>query len=184
MFTIRRVLELGAGGYSTPTFLNRSVFSDLIHLQSIETDPTWLTKISDKAEGDSRLKLTLVEKPLWRAVKDLDIVPFDLIFIDDSTSVLERAATIREIANKGSGKNIVVIHDFEIDEYRRAARLFPHRVAFEAFIPMTGVVWSSFPANGRALKRLNSLIARHSRLLAPESVTDWAEIISRNRSCF
>src|SRR6185436_14853749 len=59
-FTIRRVLELGCGVFSTPTFLNTKVFMDLEQLHSYETDSSWFDKSVTVFANDRRCRLQFV----------------------------------------------------------------------------------------------------------------------------
>ena len=73
-FKIRRVLELGAGYNSTPLFLNRDAFREVIELVSLEDDPEWLQRVKERIGDDPRVAF-------------VDSIPdnldrFDLILID------------------------------------------------------------------------------------------------------
>ncbi len=58
LINVTRVLELGAGQFSTPLFLNRYVFPNLTILHSLENDLLWATRIT-KAIRDPRLTFQL-----------------------------------------------------------------------------------------------------------------------------
>src|SRR5437868_6150649 len=62
LLRVERVLELGCGQYSTLTFLQPAVFSNLVKLQSIENDSAWVDKVIPLTNRDSRMNLTLVDK--------------------------------------------------------------------------------------------------------------------------
>ena len=51
MRPIRRVLEFGAGMYSTPLFLDRTAYPDLEVLVSVEDDWEWLQRIKAERNG-------------------------------------------------------------------------------------------------------------------------------------
>src|SRR5215213_4818969 len=95
---VERVLELGCGNYSTKTFLNRSAFPHLKTLQSFENDDAWANTIRTDVAHDSRCSITSVTGAMADAVSTLDLESFDLIFIDDSTTSEQRAATIRSLS--------------------------------------------------------------------------------------
>jgi precorrin-6B methylase 2 len=168
---IRRVLEFGCGHYSTLTFLNASAFPDLERLHSIENDDAWATTIQEAAKDDPRWTLQLVSGEICESIPDLE--SFDLILIDDSKTSAQRAATIRAVAAKQPQHPWIVIHDFEVDEYRDAASAFKHRHRFRAYNPETGVVANS-SLNVRALNRS---IQQHAKSLDPDNITAWSSAI-------
>src|SRR6185436_8496577 len=137
---VRNVLEFGCGRYSTLTFLNRSAFPHLERLHSVENDDSWAATIQEVAKDDPRWTLRLVNGEISESVLDLDLEAFDLILIDDSKTSTQRAATIRAVASKQPQHPWIVIHDFEVEEYREAASGFKHRYRFRAYNPETGVV--------------------------------------------
>src|SRR5687768_6424216 len=76
---IKAVLELGAGLYSTPTFLDRTAFPHLERLVSHEPLDEWRDAVGAQVGGDARLLLT--------AMPINEVIPqrgtgYDLIFID------------------------------------------------------------------------------------------------------
>ena len=166
---IRNVLEFGCGYYSTLTFLNRAAFPQLERLQSIENDAVWSETVQDLANGDDRWSLNLIDGEIADAVPGLDLEAFDLILIDDSKTSAQRAATIRAIANKQPRRPWVAIHDYEIEEYRVAARAFRHRYAFKAYNPQTGVVSSQ----AIHLAALDRKLKANSKALEPDDVEGW-----------
>jgi predicted O-methyltransferase YrrM len=172
---IKRVLELGCGEFSTLTFLNRSVFRELELLDSYENDRSWLQRISELTANDSRVRTHYAEGEMARAIRDLSLDVYDLIFIDDSTSAQQRAMTIEEIAARRC-KSLVVIHDFEVQEYQKAASAFEHCFTFKAYNPMTGVVWNGDQARGNSMKQINGLLKRSARALEPDDVAAWTRV--------
>ena len=171
MREIRSVLEFGCGHYSTLTFLNRAAFPDLERLHSIENDNEWATTIQEAAKDDPRWTLQLVNGEICESVPDLE--SFDLILIDDSKTSAQRAATIRAVAAKQPQHPWIVIHDFEVDEYRDAASAFKHRHRFRAYNPETGVI-----ANGSLdLRALNRSLKQNAKSLDPDNITAWSSAI-------
>jgi|SRR5215213_2614922 len=167
---IRSVLEFGCGNYSTLTFLNRSAFPCLERLHSIENDDSWAATIQEAAQDDQRWTLHLVNGEISESVADLDLESFDLILIDDSKTSTQRAATIRAIAAKQPQRPWIVIHDFEIDEYREAASTFKHRHRFRAYNPETGVVGNRV----NEWKKMDRIIKSKAKLLEPDALEQWA----------
>ena len=169
---IKNVLEFGCGYYSTLTFLNRSVFPWLERLRSIENDATWSQRVAELAKNDVRWTLDLVDGEIAESVPDVNLETFDLILIDDSKTSAQRTATIRAVANKQPQRPWIVIHDFEFEEYRNAARGFKQRHSFRAYNPHTGLV--SDKVTGIAM--LDRLLKRNKHL-APDDVAAWARIL-------
>lgn len=134
---IRSVLELGGGNFSTPLFLDRRSFRDLEQLVVVESDAEWLSVVQKHTAGDSRATVTLVPSAA-SAISDLDIRSFDLIFIDDSAAMDDRARTIREVARRRPTA-LVAIHDFEVISYRSAARGLGRPFVARDVTPQTGV---------------------------------------------
>ena len=170
---IKNVLEFGCGYYSTLTFLNRAAFPQLERLQSIENDAVWSETVHGLAKDDDRWSLNLIEGEIADAVSELDLEAFDLILIDDSKTSAQRAATIRAITDRQPRRPWIVIHDYEIDEYRVAARSFRHRYAFKAYNPQTGVVSNQ----ATDLATLDRKLKENSKSLEPDDVEGWLRIL-------
>ena len=166
---IRSVLEFGCGHYSTLTFLNHSAFPHLERLQSVENDAAWAQTMHE-ATRDQRWRLQLVDGEIAESVSLLDLEAFDLILIDDSKTSAQRKATIRAVASRWPQRAWIVIHDYEVDEYRKAATGFKHRYTFRAYNPQTGL------ACNRAIdkmKRLRRFVNENSKTLEPDNVDGW-----------
>jgi hypothetical protein len=179
---IARVLEFGAGFYSTLTFLNRSAFPDITSVDSIESDSDWISKVSAAAKNDPRLKLQFVPEPVESILADLDLTQYDLVLVDSSTDETRRAALIRELAHRPTGCCLVVIHDFEFGLYKQAARGFVNCVDYSAFNPCTGVLWDVNRNSGnerKTLKEIRKIIGRHAKALAPDDVESWAAVFRK-----
>ena len=169
---IKSVLEFGCGYYSTLTFLNRAAFPHLERLQSVENDTSWAETIHEAAKSDERWTLKLVRREIADSVPDLEA--FDLVLIDDSKTSTQRSATIRSVAAKQPQRPWIVIHDFEVGEYRRAAADFKHRHTFKAFNPETGVL-SNRPTH---LKSLDRAIKSKARAIEPDQTGRWLRVFS------
>lgn len=177
----KSVLELGAGRHSTTTFLNRTAFPDLSRLVSYEDDPTWAAQVEALAGYDQRLNLLLVSG-VAPSVGRLSLADYDLILVDDSHSMDKRIATIEALSSKHDVSCLVLIHDFEIPEYRGAASRFTHRFVFDALTPQVGALWNSNVPMKRDLKRLNRNIRRTIKTspdLDPGDITGWVRALSR-----
>jgi predicted O-methyltransferase YrrM len=175
---IKSVLELGCGEYSTLTFLNKLAFPSLIALDSFETDQAWLDTISTSVDGDSRFCARLVSGTMGSAITRADLESYDLIFVDDSTSSEERASTIAAISTRQPRRAVVVIHDFEIQAYREAAKAFESRFVFKAFNPQTGIVWNGDKALVKALKQIEVGARQNAAKLEPEDVSGWMSALA------
>jgi hypothetical protein len=170
---IRSVLEFGCGHYSTLTFLNTSAFPQLERLQSIENDDAWAATIREAAKPDRRWTLRLVNGEISESISDLDLESFDLILIDDSKTSAQRAATIRAVARKQPQHPWIVIHDFEVDEYRHAAKGFKHRYRLRAYNPETGVLSNS----ALDLRALDRSVKQNAKTLEPDDIRAWSNVI-------
>lgn len=168
---VRSVLEFGCGHYSTLTFLNRAAFPHLERLLSVENDDEWATTMQEAAQDDARWSLRLVNGEIAESVGDLDLESFDLILIDDSKTATQRAATIRAIAGKLPQHPWLVIHDFEVKDYREAAAGFKHRRRFRAYNPETGVVGNRVAA----LKRIDRIIRSKAKVFEPDAIESWTQ---------
>lgn len=171
-FTIENALELGCGDFSTLTFLKKDVFQHLRQLISCENDHLWLERISNKVD-DPRFTTRLVTSSIATAVARIDLEDFDLVFVDDSSCAEERQQTLRQIQQKQPKRPLVVIHDFEVNEYRLATESFQHRHIFKTFTPQTGVVWNGSDGVKPALRNIDRLIKRFKSSYEPDDVSGW-----------
>ncbi len=106
----------------------------------------------------------------------MDIDGYDLIFIDDSRSEDARVRTIRAIAAKRP-PGIVVIHDFEIESYRRAAAAFENRYWFKALNPNCGILWNAFSLDVGGLERISRIVRLRPWIL-PTDDQRWRRLFS------
>jgi hypothetical protein len=173
----KRLLELGSGLFSTPALLDRNMFPTLESITSIEDDAGWLQRVRAEVPADARHHLIATASvPDWCLAADLS--GFDVIFIDDSTTVENRAMTIRAVLERASAEVVIVIHDFQFDAYRKAVAEPWMCHVFEAFYPSTGVVYQNTALQGR-LRALDQCI-RDNRTVAPASDhAAWAAILQR-----
>jgi len=126
---IKRVLEFGAGLYSTPTFLDRTVFPHLEKLISVEDDWEWLQRVKDYIGSpqmrahwpDAWSRLSLRYGSPEKSMLWVDTDDYDLIFIDSGRTIADRIPIIEAIAAR-KPSCVVVIHDFEQWDYQHAAR--------------------------------------------------------------
>ena len=115
---IRRVVEFGAGHFSTGIFLNREAYPDLESLVSLENDREWYEQLLSQVEGDARIDFRLTDGAISDAVETVETQTADLVFIDDSTCAVDRSATIRAVLATAERKPLIVIHDFEVPDYQ------------------------------------------------------------------
>lgn len=179
LYQVEKVLELGSGPFSTPTFLDRSVFTQLRNLVSIEDDPAWAREIADLTQGDERLELRAIDGTVAEAVSELSLADYDLIFIDDSDRLEKRVQTISAVSARSDARGIVVIHDFDNVEYRRASSAIRNRVVFRAFTPQVGLLWNTSTIHKRDLRRLRARVKEGSGYLDPTDVSRWNELLGR-----
>lgn len=177
LFAVRRVLELGCGPYSTLTFLDRSAFPDLVALHSLENDRSWRRAVAKITREDPRAEIRAAKTPMSAAVEGMRLSNYDLILVDDSIEYPVRAETIRKVCENRGGSSLVVIHDFEAEIYREAARRLPNRFAFTALTPNTGLAWDTAVVEGQRLEELNGLIEEHRERVRPQDLAGWIRVV-------
>ncbi len=176
LFSVRRVLEFGCGEYSTLTFLNQAAFPELTLLTSFENDLDWKNKVEAKVRADARVKLRFIEGAVSDIVRETDLSGYDLIFIDDSTTATERAATINAVTAKLSGSQVALIHDFEVKDYQQASRQATLRLRFDSMNPNTGLVCNQLPMEKKRLKQLQTLLKRYCQVIPPDDLGQWIKL--------
>jgi SAM-dependent methyltransferase len=170
---IRRVLELGCGTFSTPTFLDRRFFPLLEELHSLENEAEWIRKAEELTSGDPRWTPSLIEGAVANAVSRLDLEFYDLVMIDDSHTYAERARTIETIAQRKPHGGLYLIHDFESSLYQRASRPFKSRFTFDALLPKTGANWNHTDVDISMFERLNAKIRPLTKRFNAMDVNAW-----------
>lgn len=161
---VRSVLEFGSGTFSTLTFLNREAFPHLETILSFENDAAWYAKVREQVSHDPRITLTYADGPLHALVPDLDLAAYDLIFIDDATKASLRAETIQSVVAHCGPRNVIVVHDFEVGTYQRAADAASQKFRMTAFNPNTGVLWQGKRLTYFALSKVNRALRRNAAL--------------------
>jgi predicted O-methyltransferase YrrM len=180
-FRIVKILEFGSGLYSTLTFLNPFAYPDVCEIDSIETDPEWMSKISIAASRDSRLRMHLVEEPIERVLENFVHHDYDLVFVDSSTDANRRASLLRALARTKSLNALIAIHDFEVGLYRAAAQRFGNRVECAAYNPSTGIVWQSDPGRANTIRGISRIVHRYSKKFQPDDVQSWSAVFRKER---
>jgi predicted O-methyltransferase YrrM len=178
LLKIRRVIEFGCGQYSTLTFLDRAAFPELVSVHSFENNAIWIERVKTLTNSDPRINLIFVNKSISEAVSNVHFQHYDLVFVDDSTTLEQRYATIYQVANRFFPSNVIIIHDFEIEAYREAVRHIPNRFTMTAVNPNVGIAWSKAPISKHQLKELNSIIKQYSQQVQIEDRKAWTSIIN------
>jgi hypothetical protein len=163
LVAIVEVVEFGSGVHSTPLFLDRRVYPDLTRLHSFETDSTWAERVELAAGSDPRLTLTLVRGAMAQAAAETRLESASLILLDDSVTEPDRCRTIEAVARRRPSA-VVVIHDFEVPSYRRAAHGFRYSYRFASVNPNVGVLWNE---RGRMDKAALRGLDRQLRAVGP-----------------
>ncbi len=176
---IRKVVEFGSGPFSTGAFLRPEVYPDLERLESYDDDPDWFQRVQQQNIGENKLSLTLVNGPVSGAVAGAGLADADLIFIDDSKTREARAETIKSVCAHLPDNAWVVIHDFEVRQYKKAARLAPHRYAFTTLRPHVGVLWKSNDDSADKLKQLEKKIRNKHREIPIEDLKLWHDYLAQ-----
>lgn len=172
---IRKVVEFGCGLNSTLTFLDRTAFPDLVLLDVIENDAAWAAKVQVAASNDPRCRITYVTGQISEHIADVPLHEYDLVFVDDSATEVERAATIRAVSAAGLQSALVVLHDFEHVPYRQAATGFAHHFTFSTLNPYTGILWNAAQVDLGRLRRMRRTIARYSPWLPLDARAAWLQ---------
>lgn len=178
---VRKVLEFGCGYYSTLTFLNAAVFPHLERLVSVENDAAWAGTIQETAKNDPRWTLDLVDGEISESVSTLDLEAYDLILIDDSETSDQRVCTIREVTKRMPHRPWIVIHDFEVENYRRAASGFRQTHRFKAYNPNTGFLWNN-TTHARRAKSIDRIIKANAKSLQPDDIDSWLNAFTAGAS--
>lgn len=180
LLQINRIIEFGCGRYSTLTFLDRSVFPDIETLHTYENDPAWINQIAELVRQDARVRFEFVNGSMSTSINNIQFENYDLIFIDDSLTSEDRAKTIRQVSQNCHSSNVVIIHDYEVRLYREASKIFPNRFTFTALNPNTGIVWSEAPLKKSLLRKLDAVIARHSKRIKSDDLHGWKNIMDKH----
>ena len=158
IFSVRNVLELGSGLYSTPLFCNPVYFSEIVKVQSYETDRAWAKKVRAFLMDNDILHLQHSTVPLAEVIPFLDLNAFDLIFVDDGHSLAERKATIQAVT-EWHPFNLVLMHDYEQPAYQEASQGFDHVLLYKDAFPNTAILWNDGTGvDEEHLQQLNLLI--------------------------
>jgi hypothetical protein len=136
--TIRTVLELGAGEFSTRTFLDRKWFPDLTHLLTVEHDADWAERMKS---DDLRAQLIVVPEPINFSLEAIHLPAYDLILCDNSASGDWRCYALRYLA-KHVDRSLVVAHDYDVLTYQEAAKEFRHSLIDDRQRPWTALLWN------------------------------------------
>lgn len=177
-FPVRSVLELGCGHHSTLTFLDKTIFSNLEILHSLENDKSWADIIHSLVGADPRLKLTVVDGAISNELAHSDFSQYDLVFIDDSISIPERVNTMRQIVKSCAKGNIFVAHDFEQPAYQDALRDIPNKYVFTSLLPNTAVLWKDAQIDLIVLKQIHALVDKYAGTISTENISDWKRIFT------
>lgn len=176
---IKRVLELGSGLFSSVAFLNKLAFPDLTELHSVENDGRWAQEVSSKIT-DLRFKYTVLDFSICSFLEQISLNDYDLIFIDDSSEVTDRAETI-SLASKMLAKDcFMVIHDYEVQQYRDSSKSIKNKFSFNLIYPNTAILWNDASIDRKRMSQLYQLIRRHKHEIPVEGTDNWALLFNSN----
>lgn len=136
---IKRVLELGCGPYSTPTFLDVNVYPELEVLTAVEGYANYREWARQVFDEDKRLTILSVE-----GFRLHQTTGYDLILVDNGRSKFERIQAIKLVSGLYPEDVLVIIHDFEQDEYQQAAD-FDWVEIYKELTPWTAACWNGDP---------------------------------------
>jgi LmbE family N-acetylglucosaminyl deacetylase len=166
MYKPRRILEFGAGQYSTPLFLNREVFSEVELLHSLENGSTWKPRLEELAAGDSRLKLSFTDAPLDKLVPGLNFADYDLVFVDDNPR------SHQAVADHCVPSNVIIIHDYNEVQYHPDHSPCDHLYESQAMWPSTAIFWNQGWISQKRLENMDWRIRHHA---GETAIDDWVK---------
>lgn len=110
---VRRVIEFGAGRWSTRFFLDRDACPDVEHVLSLEENEEWFSVVRDKHQDDPRLELVLGSQSelldrMRRAERS------DVALVDGSIDIRRPAI---DAMKEAGAVAIIVAHDSEDPTY-------------------------------------------------------------------
>jgi hypothetical protein len=170
-FTIRAVVEFGAGIYSTPLFLDKNIYPKLETLISEEKDPVWIEKVLAEIDPEDIRHSILNEIP-----ETFQPSYVDLIFVDNGPRE-HKVQTIVDLANACDINTIVAVHDSEHPEYRSAINQFKYVFNFDSYNPETAIATNAnFGETWTTIAHQIKRTIDANKLLRPDDVRSWAEI--------
>lgn len=176
--TVRSVLELGAGTYSTKLFLDRKIFPQLERIESIENNREWADRVRLELGEDPRLGLSEISGAVSQVLDRYRPNDFDLVFVDDSVTIEGRCETVRALAGWLSGNALAVVHDYEQPAYQIAGASIPYCVVFTAFHPSTALLWSDAVVSPDVLQEIEQRLRYYSRQFSPLDVDKWRTVLT------
>jgi len=172
------VLALGTGLYSALTFLDRRVLPNLVQLDSVENNAGWACRVSTVTQNDARHRMFITGRAVADYLPEIPMDRYDLIFIDDSIASEDRARTIHSVMRARSRTSVVVIHDFEVPQYRRAANGPKERFVFDAFIPHVGILWDGGTLAKPQLRELRNQVSAAANTSNAADRDSWLSTLS------
>ncbi len=169
---IERILEFGSGEYSTLAFTDKRIFPYLEALDSYENDETWAEKMRVRLAGNERVRVRYCAARMSDVAECIELDGYQLIFVDDSESWEERTKTIEVITSK-EPMATVVIHDYEVKQYRKAAEGFRLKHRFAALTPNTGVLSNERQFSRGPFRRLAKAIREDPAARSITQVDGW-----------
>lgn len=136
---IKTVLELGAGQFSTPLFLDKNYYPKVEKVLTIESDHIWADKMKN---NDSRHNMIVIPEPIESFLSTLNFNDFDLIFVDNSAYRERRCETLKYVS-ENTKRSLVVAHDFEMPMYREAASKFDYSIIDDRHETWTALLWNT-----------------------------------------
>ena len=176
----KRLIEFGAGSFSTLSFMDDVAFPSLEQVNSYENNKEWFEQVEERSRGNSRVDLQYFAGDMYRAVAGADVAAADIIFIDDSPAPTpeERVKTVKEVSKLCGERPVVLLHDYDILKLRLGARNFEHLVVFDAFNPQSCAVWHGHPERRPVLEEVNRTIREHAGDVPLTDVRAWIDVFT------
>jgi hypothetical protein len=173
---VRRIIEFGAGLFSTPLFLDQRVFPLCEEVLSYEDDAHWIKNVRNVVGTDKRSSLRVAKTPsIVEEVKENYLDTFSLVFVDNASKIEDRAITIQTIARICLRRTVVLVHDYEIENYRNMATSFKYQIRSKAYSPNTGVLWNNELLQVHMVTSYIRYIRRFASATEPNRVDRWLE---------
>jgi hypothetical protein len=176
---VRTVLELGAGRYSTPAFLDRRAFPEVQRVVSVEQDSYWAEEVRALVGTDPRHELRVIRESTVSALGEIRVSDYDLVLVDDSRTVLERSGTVKRVTEGIGNSTVVVVHDFQERAYQEVVAPGAQTAMVAIHYPVTGVVWSGYAMEADAIARVTSVIRSHAMRVVPQDLEGWVDVFGQ-----
>lgn len=155
------ILECGPGD-STRVFLNPRIYPSLVRLDTLENGPPFYKReVEEIINEDLRCRLHYDTQDMVSLLSNYDIPTYDIIYLDDSTTLQARVKTIQYVTHNAVGNTIIVIHDFEHIPYQKAVHPSCQQIVFDFTTPYTGILCMNPSFDLNLIRKYNFIMKEH-----------------------